>query len=313
MRNPFRRARKERPRPKAPPPTAGLGLAPHQIYPELTRRTPEFFKTVRLGLLTKETPIASMGSCFAREVKEYLVAAGYNYVQTATGPNARHGSASWDRVYNTFCIRQEFERALGSFAPRETFWKKGEELLDPYRKTVRWADADAMAAELAEHRRTAALALTTAEVVVLTVGVNEIWYSLEDGSVFFQVPPTEVVDRKRHAFRAATVPENVANLRRAHELLKAANPRAKMIVTVSPVPLHATFRDDADVISATAESKAILLVAVKEFVRGAADVHYFPSYEIAHSVPEPFEEDGRHVRRDVVRRIMEVFDHRFVK
>jgi hypothetical protein len=313
MWNVFRRD-SGRPRPASElPETSILGLAPHQLYPDRDHRGPDFFKTFRLGLLTKRTPICSMGSCFAREVKDFLVDEGYAYVQTATGPNARHGSAAWDRVYNTFCIRQEFERALGEFAPRETFWKRGDELIDPYRKAVRWADRDAMAADLAEHKRTAALALTSAEIVVLTVGVNEIWHSLEDGAVFFQVPPAEVFDPSRHAFRTATVQENVANLLRAHELLKRANPAAKTIVTVSPVPLRATFRTDANAITATTESKATLLVAAKEFARAAQDVHYFPSYEIAHTMPEPFEADARHVRRDVVRRIMEVFVHRFAQ
>jgi hypothetical protein len=311
----FRRAQKHHyPKPTSLPEAAILGLKPHQLYPERDKLRADFFKRVRLELLTKQTPIASMGSCFAREVKDYLVTNGYNYVQTATGPNARHGSAAWDRVYNTFCIGQEFERALGTFSPAEPYWKKGSELVDPYRKAVRWPGPEAMEAELAEHKRTAALALTTAEIVVLTIGVNEIWYAIEDGAVFFQVPPAGVFDPKRHAFRLATVEENFANLQRAHELLRQANPTAKMIVTVSPVPLRATFRDDADAVSATAESKATLLVATREFVRQSEDVYYFPSYEIAlNTTPEPFEVDARHVKREVVTQIMEVFDYQFIK
>jgi hypothetical protein len=307
--------RRERPKPAPGPlPEATiLGLAPHQLYPDRARLTPAFFQRERLGLLTKRTPIASMGSCFAREVKEWLVANEYAYVQTATGPNARHGSAAWDRVYNTFCIRQEFERALGSFAPRERFWRTGGALADPYRKAVKWADEVAMDAELAEHRRTAALALKTAEFIVLTIGVNEVWHSTDEDAVFFQVPPADVFDAKRHAFRLATVAENVANLHRARELLAAANPSAQMIVTVSPVPLRATFRNDADAVTATAESKATLLVATRQFVREARGVHYFPSYEIVLSTREPFEDDGRHVKRDVVARVMEVFEHTFVR
>jgi len=312
----FRRKHREkapRPAPAPLPETTILGLATHQLYPDRAHLGTEFFKRGRLGLLDKRTPIASMGSCFAREVKDWLVANGYAYVQTAGGPNARHGSAAWDRVYNTFCIRQEFERALGAFEPRERFWRTGGALADPYRKAVRWADEPAMAADLAEHRRTAALALTTAEFVVLTIGVNEIWYAVDDGAVFFQVPPSDVFDPKRHAFRLATVAENTANLHRAHELLRQANPKAQMIVTVSPVPLRATFREDADAVTATFESKATLLVAVRQFVRESQGVHYFPSYEIALTSPEPFEDDLRHVKREVVGRIMDVFEHRFAR
>ncbi len=255
-----------------------------------------------------------MGSCFAREVKNHLVARGFNYVQTAEGPNARHGSAAWDRVYNTFCIRQEFERALDTFAPAEGCWESKGRLFDPHRKAVRWRSPEHREEELAEHRRTAALALTSAEVIVLTLGVNEVWYSREDGSVFFQVPPADVFDPERHGFRLATVEENVRNLERVEALLDQVNPGARLILTVSPVPLRATFRHDTDAVCASFESKATLLVATREFVRRSERAYYFPSYEIVlAAVPQPFEEDGRHVRPETVAAVMDVFEYQFLR
>lgn len=261
------------------------------------------------GLLDRDTPVASIGSCFARQIKDHLVARGFNYVQAATGPNARHGSAAWDRVYNTACLRQEFERALGSFEPAEASWRLPDgTLLDPYRKNVTWTSVEHAETELAEHRAAARKALTRAEILIATIGLTEVWYSRVDGSVFFQVPPSEIYDDARHAFRNTDVDENRANLERCHELLRRHNPGCKMIVTVSPVPLRATF-EDRNVVVSNAHSKATLLAAAHAFAAGKPDVFYFPSYElVTHVIPDAFGADNRHVRPEAVAGIMEVFE-----
>ena len=64
------------------------------------------------------TPIASIGSCFAREIKRRLIQRGYNYVAEETqNPAAIHASAAWERVYNTFCLRQIFEYTFEDRSP----------------------------------------------------------------------------------------------------------------------------------------------------------------------------------------------------
>jgi hypothetical protein len=146
----------------------------------------------------------------------------------------------------------------------------------------------------------------------MTVGLTEVWYSKVDGSVFFQVPPPAVFDPEVHAFRNSTVDENLANLEAMHRLLVAANPACKLIVTVSPVPLRATFQDQNVVISNTV-SKATLVVATHQFVSNHENVHYFPSYELVTvGIRRAFESDNRHVRRPAVHEIMKVFERMFV-
>lgn len=288
-----------------------LDLKPRDLYPDGRRLRPDFFLDERHGLMTRETPVASIGSCFAREIKDYLVERGYNYLQTATGKNARHGSAAWDRVYNTFCLLQEFERALGGFDPHERYWQLEERVLDPYRKKVVWESVEQAEEELERHRVTAREALTRAEILVVTVGLTEIWYSKVDGSVFFQVPPVGIFDPDIHAFRNSSVEENAANLEAIHRLMAAANPECRIIITVSPVPLRATFRQQNVVISNTV-SKATLVVATHQFVANHDNVYYFPSYELVTTgIRRAFESDNRHVRRQAVREIMRVFESMF--
>ncbi len=301
-------------RPKPPlPEKVILGLGERQMFPKGDDLAPDFLAGPSRGLMDKATPIASIGSCFAREIKDYLTEAGFNYVQTATGPNARHGSAAWDRVYNTFSLRQEFERALGTFAPKERLWELADgRVVDPYRKDVVWDSMAEAEAGLEEHRRTAREALMQARILFVTIGLTEIWYSREDGSVFFQVPPAEVYDEAKHAFRASTFAENLENLRVMHRLLSEANPDCTMVVTVSPVPLRATFRDE-NVVSANTQSKSTLLAAAREFTDSTEGVFYFPSYELVTAVIDrPFEEDNRHVKRSTVREIMRVFEANFL-
>ncbi|MGB0648222.1 MAG: hypothetical protein ACPGQS_13645, partial [Bradymonadia bacterium] len=88
-----------------------LKLETHRLYPPQTDLNDEFLRRPKPdGLrIDRNTPIASIGSCFAREIKFWLREQNYNYLQFATGPCTEAGSARYDRVYNTFSIRQEVE------------------------------------------------------------------------------------------------------------------------------------------------------------------------------------------------------------
>lgn len=271
-----------------------------------------------LPCVTQQTPIASIGSCFAREIKFWLQRMGYNYLEFATGPCAAPGSARYNRVYNTFTLRQEFERAFEVFDPAEPVWDFIEDgtrrLLDPYRKGVAWDDRGEMERELAEHQRNVRRAFTEAQIIIITVGQAEVWFNTEDGSVFPLVPPAPVFDPKRHGFRLTTVQENIDNLRRVHELVSMHSPGAHIIMTLSPVPLRATFRQ-MSAISANSASKAILRAAIDAFVSENSDsTTYFPAYEVVMDIErDPFEDDNRHVKPEVIDRIMALFESWFVK
>jgi hypothetical protein len=289
-----------------------LNLSERDLYPRGRRLNPAFLLGDRHALMTRDTPVASIGSCFAREIKDHLVSNGFNYLQTAEGPNARHGSAAWDRVYNTFCLRQEFERALGVFHPAERFWRHEGKALDPYRKQVVWHSHEEAERELTAHAKAAREAFTRARVLVITVGLTEIWHSTIDQSVFYQVPPAGVFDPTRHGFRNSTFSENLANLEAIHALLAGANPGCQIIITVSPVPLRATFQKQSVVISNTV-SKAILVAATSAFVANHDNVHYFPSYELVTTcIPRAFKGDNRHVKRRAIRTIMRIFEQMFL-
>ena len=74
------------------------------------------------------------------------------------------------------------------------------------------------------------------------------------------------------------------------------------MLTVSPVTLEATATDN-DVVVANLESKSLLRAVAGQVSREFDNVHYFPSYELA-MYYDIFEEDGRHVTREAVARII---------
>lgn len=284
-----------------------LDLGRHQVWPRGAHLHPKFLEAGGPKILRRSTPVASMGSCFASVVKTHLLAKGYQYVQTSQHRAARSTSAAWGTVFNTFTMKQELLRVVEGLHPTERWWSTGGRLLDPYRKGVEWANQQEAEQELAQHAQEAWAALEQAQVLVLTLGLTEVWYSRQDGLVFYQVPPQDVYDPQLHAFRASGVQENLDNLCAVLAMLRSFNPGVQLVVTVSPVPLRATFRD-TNVLVANARSKSTLLVAAHQFCEAHQGVHYFPSYElVTTTVPEPYKPDNRHVTDFTGRAVMDTF------
>ena len=258
--------------------------------------------------ITPRTRIASMGSCFAREIGGWLETHGYTYLREGEGPGVQHGSAPWGRVYNTGCIRQEFERLVhDTFRPAEQVWRMPDgRLKDPYRKEVVWADAEERNAELKAYKAAGRKVLEACEVFILTLGLSEIWYNYTDDAVYFQVPPASVYVASQHMFMLQGARRVALDLEYAIDDLQQINPSCKIVLTLSPVPLRATFRKDTHVMTANMASKSILRAGIEEVV--AENVSYFPAYEIITMMGrEAYQPDGRHVKPAVVDAIMRLF------
>ena len=117
------------------------------------------------------------------------------------------------------------------------------------------------------------------------------------------------MDAAHHEFVNFGVKEVITDMRLFSERLRRVNPAARMIVTVSPVPLIATFEDRHVLVSTTA-SKSILRAAADEITRGDPASDYFPSYEIItrnYARGAYFEKDLRSVAPAGVRHVMRLF------
>lgn len=248
------------------------------------------------------------------------MAKGYNYVAEETDhPASVHAGAAWERLYNTFSMRQIFEYTFSDWHPRVRWWMSpiSQVIQDPYRRIILYKSLDEAEQDFEHHRLCSRRVLTSARVLILTLGLTEIWQDKEDGSVIC-LPSGPYVneggDMSRYQFRVSRYDENLINLTRIRELLFAHNPECKIVLTVSPVHLWATFRRDCDIFSATCSSKATLRAVADDFVSRYDNVHYFPAFEIA-SLYRPFLglpvfSEGRenfHVNQDTIHNIMEIF------
>jgi hypothetical protein len=153
-------------------------------------------------------------------------------------------------------------------------------------------------------------AVAEADVVIVTLGYVECWFDRKLGLYLNVTPPAQAIraEPERFEFRVLSYGDVLEGLEALHALLLRHRTKPlRMLVTVSPVPLLATFRE-MDVLVANAYSKAVQRAAIEEFVTGREGVDYFPSYEfVTLSSPEVAfgRHDYRHVNQDVINRIMD--------
>jgi hypothetical protein len=258
-------------------------LGPDLVAPDFLRLTPD-------------DRIATAGSCFAQHIGRHLAAAEFGYLVTeAAHPivpadlarEAGYGifTARYGNIYTTLQLLQLIERAYGRFHPGEAVWEAADgSLVDPYRPTIQpggFGSVAELEADRAQHLACVREALETLDVFIFTLGLTEAWVSARDGAAFPLCPGVAggQFDPALHRFHNLRVGEVREQLGSFIERLRAVNPRARVLLTVSPVPLTATAAG-GHVLAATTYSKAVLRVAAQEAADELADVHYFPSYEI---------------------------------
>jgi hypothetical protein len=250
-------------------------------------------------LLEACTPIVAFGSCFAGHIANYLHALGYNV--TTKKPRVSYLASMGDGIVNTYAIRQQFEWAWEGIQPAVDLWHDYEDHKLGYSEDVR-IDTRQMFDE--------------ADAFIITLGLSEVWYDQPTGEVFWRAVPKSRFNPSRHKFRIATVGENVSNLREIYRLIRRHRPDALIILTVSPIPLKATFRP-ISCLTANSVSKANLRAAVDEFLCDKQEDHnifYFPSYEVAlQAFEHPFMEDRRHIHKHVLDFNMAAFERYFCK
>lgn len=247
-------------------------------------------------LIDKSTQITAFGSCFAANISNWLSERNFRVLNKADDATRAYVVTMGEGMVNSFVIRQQFEWAWENKVFDQPLWHgyKAEEY--GYDEEVRL-----------ETRRI----FDETEVFILTFGLSEVWYDEPTRNVFWRTIPKDVYDPGRHKFRLSTVEENRDNIRAIYDLIRKYRPDAKIIVTLSPVPLIATFRD-VSCITANSVSKATLRVAVDEVVRQVRDeghLFYWPSYELVTDVFRgPYKADRRHVRPVVLNYIMRLFE-----
>lgn len=245
--------------------------------------------------ITPETKVTAFGSCFAQNISRWLASRNYS-VLTKSGDSNSYVVRFGEGMVNTFVIRQQFEWAFEGTRYEEELWHDYSAESHGYDEEIR--------------KETHGLFMET-DIFILTLGLSEVWYDEKTGGVFWRAVPRDKYDSERHKFRVSTVAENKENLRVIYNLIRKHRPEARVIFTLSPIPLVATFRD-ASCITANSVSKAVLRAALDEFMREVAEpdsLYYWPSYEIVLDVfSDRWAADRRHVKQPILDFIMTLFE-----
>lgn len=273
-----------------------------------------------------KTKFFAMGSCFAVEIRQALRSRGlsvypdYPAIQFDPATQMPGKLPVRDNInhYDTFVIRQEVERALDRRRWREEdFWKVAQfrfskakgwphAFQDPQRRHI-FATSLPGIVELSDKiGRCIDDGLAQADIVIITLGLTEVW-RIKSSGLYAALGPASEQDEifPRLEFRATGYAENYENIRATLERLWAAYPAKKVVLTVSPVPLTRTWTNE-DVVRANLQSKSTLRAAAGQICRDYTAVTYWPSYEYA-MTGDVYREDGQHVRQDVVDKIVQAF------
>ena len=243
-----------------------------------------------------EDRIVTAGSCFAQHFSRALTARGYGWLDAEPAPpflteddrrrfNYGIFSTRTGNIYTCRMLRQWLDLAFGAADEPDEIWEDEGRFFDPLRPVIEpdgFASADEVRAARAATFAALREAVRTADVFVFTLGLTESWVNAETGLEYALCPGTvrgTTFDPARHVFRNPSVQPIFRDLRAAIKRMQAENPKIRVLLTVSPVPLTAT-ASGQHVLTATSHSKAVLRAVAGQMVGRSAAVDYFPSYEI---------------------------------
>lgn len=245
-------------------PAKGRRRVPFARYPSKDQLLNDFAGAVQGGVLGgydtlprfigTSTRFFTLGSCFARHVAMALRNCGCTVDHIEIG----------EIINSTFANRALLEWALGRARPElaERIGSVAGEFTtaEALRETIRQADC-----------------------VIFTMGLAACFFDTQTGE--FVMPRPSFINARslaeKYQSRMTTVQENSDNLAAIVALIREINPSARIVITLSPVPMNGVFNMPSAV-QADCLSKSTLRVAVHEFLARAADTRiiYWPSFEI---------------------------------
>jgi tetratricopeptide (TPR) repeat protein len=203
----------------------------------------------------KETRFFTMGSCFARNLSRSLGESGYL---------SRHMEIS-EHINTTFANRVFVD------------WLRDMDIDDAIRDRILellpqgWSKENTIEA------------IKNSDVFILTLGVAAAFFDRTTGA--FVLPRPSALNSRalaeKYLFRMASVKENVDNVLYLIEFIRSVAPEIRIVVTVSPVPLVASFGHESAV-QADCLSKSTMRLVAHEVVNGSniSNILYWPSFEV---------------------------------
>ena len=279
--------------------------------------------------ITSHDAVSTLGSCFAQHLARHIKDSGLRYMVTEplleteeqteqAAMMATQFSARYGNIYTTRQALQLLDRANG-WETADDVWERNGRYFDAFRPHVReggFATIEELRDARIAHLQAVKRVFTESDVVVFTLGLTEAWMSTMDGAVYPTAPGVIAgsQDNSRHVFQNFSYPEVLSDLLNWCQRVREMNSSVRILLTVSPVPLNATYMP-RNVWTSTTYSKAVLRAVAGDVATELSYVDYFPSYEIITS-PQVhgryFEDDLREVTSVGVKHVMRVFDRHYV-
>lgn len=278
--------------------------------------------------ISPDDAIASAGSCFAQHITRNLKTRNFRFLDVEMAP---HGlpdglktqfgfdmySARYGNVYTTRQLLQLALEATGMFVPGELVWKKGDKYIDAMRPAIEPRGLNSEEEVLLHRRLHLQRVLNlfqTMDILVFTLGLTETWVHKSSLTVYPVAPGViaGTYSPEEYEFKNLSFDEIYADFITFDDLmsqLRVGKPKLRYILTVSPVPLTATWSGH-HVLSATNYSKAVLRAVAGSLASKFEYIDYFPSYEIITNPAarsSSYDDNLRTIKREAVDYVMSVF------
>ena len=251
--------------------------------------------------ILKTDKIAAAGSCFAQHItRKMQERQGFSVMQCELPPPSLSPNQAALFGYNQYTCRygnvytarqmvQLIKEAYGLVENPEPVWERDGRFFDSMRPTMEpggLASSKEVIALREYHLACVREMIESMDILVFTMGLTETWMHKETEWVFPTAPGTVAgkfnsVDYEFVNFDYTTVRADMMQL---IEIIQRFNrsDNFRMLVTVSPVPLTATY-EKQHVLSATVYSKSVLRSVAGSLEKELPFLDYFPSYELVSS------------------------------
>lgn len=272
-----------------------------------------------------DAKIATAGSCFAQHIGRELRARGLRYLDYEPAPpflNAADAdrlgygiySCRYGNIYTVRQLKQLCDEAFGRRQSKDIIWSSEGRYYDALRPGIEpdgFSSPDEVLALRISHLSRVRALFTELNIFVFTLGLTEAWTSKTDGTVY-PIAPGVIAGQfssSQHSFMNFRYNEILSDMLSFIESLRSVNPTARLLLTVSPVPLMATASNN-HVLVATTYSKSVLRSVAGDLSSDVDGVYYFPSYEVITGQPTRhmyYNPDLRTVCQAGVREVMRHF------
>jgi hypothetical protein len=291
-------------------------------------REVEFIDSPKFKIKISDKVVAA-GSCFAQHISRYMNKVGLsilnyesphplliNYNGDVEGYN--QFSARYGNIYSSSQCLELIQQALGIIPMIEDFVEESSRWYDLIRPNIQKSGFTSLHEALSDrryHLSQVSKMFHEADIFIFTLGLTEIWQNKIGNHTYPVCPGTlhGIFNEEIHTFKNLDYSTIFEDLKEILKILKIINPKLKIILTVSPVPLVAT-KTLQNVLVASSYSKSVLRSVVGDIEKLYDNVAYFPSYEIINSpasLGQYLANDLREVTENGVEHVMNCFLNSF--